>query len=84
MTQRHKKKLFLLKNGKPGAISKATYKSLVEDTFKAWRTYIRETARSNTELLDMCPYLGKEEHVSDIKNYPVISNFNQYFEINKG
>ena len=80
-----KKNLFPLKNGKPGAISKATYKSLVEDTFIMARCpYIRETARSSAIVLDICPYPGKEEHVRDIKIYPVTSIFNQYFEINKG
>ena len=46
-------------------MSKTTYKTLVEDTFMVRRTFIKETARSSAEVLDMCPYLGKQEHVSD-------------------
>ena len=62
-----KRNLLLLKNAKPGSMSKATHKRLVEVTFMVRRTFIKETTRSSAEVLDMCPYLGEQEHVSDIR-----------------
>lgn len=61
-----KRNLLLLKSSKPGSMSKATHKRLVEVTFTVRRTFVRKTARSSAEVLDMCPYLGEQEHVSDI------------------
>jgi hypothetical protein len=47
-------------------MSKKTYTSLVEETFAERRTFVTKTARSSAEVLEMCPYLGKQEHVSDM------------------
>ena len=56
----------MLKKTKPGAMAKKTYKTLVDDTFVERRNYVKQTARSSAEVLDMCPYLGKQEYVSDL------------------
>jgi hypothetical protein len=61
-----KRNLELLKNARAGAMSKKTYVSLVAETFAERRTFVTNTARSSAEVLEMCPYLGKQEHVSDI------------------
>ena len=47
-------------------MSKKTYVILVAETFAERRTFVTMTARSSAEVLEMCPYLGKQEHVSDM------------------
>ena len=61
-----KRNLELLKNARTGTMSKKTYVSLMEETFAERRTFVTKTAGSSAEVLEMCPYLGKQEHVSDM------------------
>ena len=55
--------LKLLKDYKVGVISGKTYATLVNETFQARRDFIKNIASSCSEILDLCPYLGKADHV---------------------
>ena len=46
-----------------GSISGKTYSKLIEETFPARRNFIQQEAKSCAEILDLCPYLGDNEHV---------------------
>ena len=61
-----RRNLELLKNVKTGAMSSKTYSSLVVETFEERRNFVKTKAQSSAEVLEMCPYLGKQEHVSYI------------------
>ena len=61
-----KRNLELLENARAGTMSKKSYVILIEETFAERRTFVTKTAGSSAEVLEMCPYLGKQEHVSDM------------------
>lgn len=63
-TVTQKRNLDLLRDYKEGSISGKTFTTLINETFNERRKFIQTLAKSSCEVLDMCPYLGKSEHVS--------------------
>lgn len=59
-----KRNLELLRDCKEGDLSGRTYDTLIEETFKQRRKFVQSEAKSSSEILELCPYLGRSENVS--------------------
>ena len=58
-----KRNLELLRDYKEESASERTYDTLVAETFKQRRKFIQSEATSSSEILELCPYLGRSENV---------------------
>jgi hypothetical protein len=59
-----KRNLELLRDYREGDVSGRTYDTLMDDTFKQRRKFVQSEAKSSSEILELCPYLGRSENVS--------------------
>ena len=59
-----RRNLELLKCAKTAGMSTKTYPSLINETFSERRNFVKNKAQSSAEVLEMCPYLAKQEHVN--------------------
>jgi hypothetical protein len=59
-----KRNIELLRDYREEDVSGRTYDTLMDDTFKQRRKFVQSEAKSSSEILELCPYLGRSENVS--------------------